>query len=409
VAPAVPVVPRIWDFRRKLWSDRLTRREPQGKIEAISRVDLEGDSPILFRITKMPILVECACGKSMRVPDHSAGKLGRCPECRQPVRVPGAADSPAPAPAAPKKAPAAVSAKTPAPTRSAPKPKPKVAAVEEASFDVVEPEEKSIAKKPKPKSLHGQINAAAHKAELLGEAKPRAAAVSEDGSTASVDAWNASVYAGENRLKLKSKAINFGRTTFYVSNPDTKQEHATIVETISTPAMVLRTMGVGPIKFRQWMGCEIALHDPATEEPIFHVRRPLQLFALSTRVNILDSNRELIAYFKTKIFSLFGGFVVYDAEDNQIAEVKVKITMKPFKIKVQFLTPDGDEISHITDEFNDNKKTKISFAPGLIVTFGDPVRDDSRMRMIIFATTLAMEMTGAGTKLFAGPGGKAMG
>ena len=37
----------------------------------------------------MPIKVQCACGRSMLVKDELAGKLARCPDCKQPVRVPG--------------------------------------------------------------------------------------------------------------------------------------------------------------------------------------------------------------------------------------------------------------------------------------------------------------------------------
>ncbi len=40
----------------------------------------------------MPVEVACACGKSFRVPDHTAGKRVKCPACSQPVAVPSAAE-----------------------------------------------------------------------------------------------------------------------------------------------------------------------------------------------------------------------------------------------------------------------------------------------------------------------------
>ena len=52
----------------------------------------------------MPISVQCpACGKEMSVRDELAGRLGKCPDCGQPVRipVPGAAPPPVAAAAPP--------------------------------------------------------------------------------------------------------------------------------------------------------------------------------------------------------------------------------------------------------------------------------------------------------------------
>ena len=42
----------------------------------------------------MPILVECACGKSFRVKDELAGRKGRCPGCKEPLLVPRPAADP---------------------------------------------------------------------------------------------------------------------------------------------------------------------------------------------------------------------------------------------------------------------------------------------------------------------------
>lgn len=46
----------------------------------------------------MPIKVTCQCGKSFAAKDELAGKAVKCPNCQQPLRIPGA---PAAAPAAP--------------------------------------------------------------------------------------------------------------------------------------------------------------------------------------------------------------------------------------------------------------------------------------------------------------------
>lgn len=58
----------------------------------------------------MPIAVRCKCGHAMNVPNSAAGKVGKCPKCQQPIKVPGSA-SPAQTPTAKQKAAAPVQQK----------------------------------------------------------------------------------------------------------------------------------------------------------------------------------------------------------------------------------------------------------------------------------------------------------
>jgi hypothetical protein len=60
----------------------------------------------------MPIKVTCQCGKSFAAKDELAGKAVRCPNCKQPLRIPGGATAPVAAAAAPAKtAPKAAAAR----------------------------------------------------------------------------------------------------------------------------------------------------------------------------------------------------------------------------------------------------------------------------------------------------------
>ncbi|MHC4622376.1 MAG: rhomboid family intramembrane serine protease [Planctomycetota bacterium] len=55
--------------------------KPAPKIETIS---LEGERP-----PEEFIRFSCACGKRFKLPAASAGKRGRCPQCKTPVKIPG--------------------------------------------------------------------------------------------------------------------------------------------------------------------------------------------------------------------------------------------------------------------------------------------------------------------------------
>lgn len=43
----------------------------------------------------MPIQIACKCGRSFSVPDNLAGKAVKCPQCKQPLRVPQVQEAPA--------------------------------------------------------------------------------------------------------------------------------------------------------------------------------------------------------------------------------------------------------------------------------------------------------------------------
>jgi hypothetical protein len=67
----------------------------------------------------MPITFDCACGKTLRVPDEHAGRRAKCPVCNAVVSIPAPdpvfeiVEEPEPAPAAPEAA--AAPAATPRP------------------------------------------------------------------------------------------------------------------------------------------------------------------------------------------------------------------------------------------------------------------------------------------------------
>jgi hypothetical protein len=67
-----------------------------------------------------PIKVTCQCGKSFAAKDELAGKAVKCPNCQQPLRIPGASAAPAKAAAKPAAQPALAAAAAPSKPAAAP-------------------------------------------------------------------------------------------------------------------------------------------------------------------------------------------------------------------------------------------------------------------------------------------------
>jgi uncharacterized protein YxjI len=78
---------------------------------------------------------------------------------------------------------------------------------------------------------------------------------------------------------------------------------------------------------------------------VLTIRRKAALFRPT--VTVTDSNDREIGRFKAKLFSLGGGFHVFDALDNRVAEIKGDWKGWNFR----FLTSDGAEIGTVTKKW----------------------------------------------------------
>jgi hypothetical protein len=120
-----------------------------------------------------------------------------------------------------------------------------------------------------------------------------------------------------------------------------------------------------------------------------------------TDVEIYDDQRQKIGYFRTKIFSILGGFWLYDAEGKEVAEVKAKLGMPP---RYLFLSRDGRELGSVGNEAMtkavESKKVTISFGrPSLRLKVAPEMADEPKIKALMLATALAFEFTGVGDKL----------
>jgi hypothetical protein len=164
-------------------------------------------------------------------------------------------------------------------------------------------------------------------------------------------------------------------------------------------------VNLGPISFRNWMSTDIQVREAPDSPVLFTVRKlatPWPWQWVST-LQVLDFKKRKVGYFKTKLFSFMGGFWLYDADDQQVAELKAKLSgAKP---RLEFLDVEGRVLGHITSEVFDDagqgkKKIKVVWgSPGLTITLDEDLRDHLPTKVLLLAATLAMELTGVGKQL----------
>jgi uncharacterized protein YxjI len=168
--------------------------------------------------------------------------------------------------------------------------------------------------------------------------------------------------------------------TYDIFDATTGKQVGVAKETISTFATLLRLL-----VNKQMVPTTVVVTD-ADDEIVFSIHRPFSLFR--ARVNILTAEGKHIGHFKSKIFSLGGGFYVYDHEDKQFAEVKGDWKGWNFK----FITADGTELGTVTKKWAGLAKEFFTSADNYVIALNDDVEQLQEGNMLLLAAGLAIDI-----------------
>lgn len=140
---------------------------------------------------------------------------------------------------------------------------------------------------------------------------------------------------------------------------------------------------------KQFLPTRLEVREKPDDSLVFSLRRGWYLFR--SRVEVLDSQDQLVGYFKSKVVTISGGFHVYDKDDQHFAEVKGKL----FGWNYRFLTPDGKvEMGRVSKKLGAMGVLKELFTSA--DTFGVEVSpdlaDEPMAKMLILAATLAIDL-----------------
>lgn len=100
----------------------------------------------------------------------------------------------------------------------------------------------------------------------------------------------------------------------------------------------------------------------AGRPPVLTIRKSPSF--LRAKVSVVDGTGRALGHFKSKLFSLGGGFWVMNAADHQVAEVKGDWKGWNFT----FLGPDGREIGSVTKKWAGVGKELFSSADNYMIT-----------------------------------------
>lgn len=137
---------------------------------------------------------------------------------------------------------------------------------------------------------------------------------------------------------------------------------------------------------KQLLPTTINVYEREDQPPVFSIHRPTTLFR--SKVSVTDSNGQSLGYLKSKVFSLGGGFFVFDTRDQQVAEVKGDWKGWNFK----FLGQGGREIGTVTKKWAGIGKELLTSADNYIIALNDGVDSPGHASALLLAAGLAIDL-----------------
>lgn len=173
-------------------------------------------------------------------------------------------------------------------------------------------------------------------------------------------------------LKLKD--------TYDILDPETQAQLGTAKEI--TPGW---TLALGFLLNKQMLPKVIAIMQEGQEAPLLTLRRGFTF--LRSKVWIEKTDGQRIGYFKSKIFSLGGGFLIYDMDNKQIADIKGDWKGWNFK----FLDMDKKEIGLVTKKWAGIGKELFTSADNYLISIEDLGDKQAAYGALLLAAGIAID------------------
>ncbi len=130
---------------------------------------------------------------------------------------------------------------------------------------------------------------------------------------------------------------------------------------------------------------KIEVHDVSNNSLVFSVGRDGVLFK---KDQVLGPEGALIGRYKAKMFSLSGGFNVYDKDAKHIAEIKGKM----FKAEYQFVAPDKKtQMGSVSRTWSGLAKSIFTGGGTFVVQIDPKFATNATAKMLMLGATIALE------------------
>ncbi len=185
-----------------------------------------------------------------------------------------------------------------------------------------------------------------------------------------------------NTYLVKQQAGLFKRTAAYdIFDANTNKQVGSAKERPSTLVNILRLF-----MNKQKLPTTVEFFEQGKDTPLFSIYRAFSL--IRSNVQVKDAEGQVIGSFKSKMMSIGGGFWVYDAEDQQFAEVKGDWKGWSFK----FLTTDGQELGTVGKKWAGLAKEMFTSADNYVININEAGQGKKNSNLLLLAAGLAIDI-----------------
>ncbi len=168
--------------------------------------------------------------------------------------------------------------------------------------------------------------------------------------------------------------------TYDIFDPETGKQIAAAKEEPGGMIKFLRLL----VK-KQMLPNKINIYDNEGQGVVFSISKPFSL--LRSKISVLNQTGECLGFFKSKVFTIGGGFWVFDPAENKVAEIKGDWKGWNF----QFVGTDNRVIGTITKKWAGAVKEIFTSADNYVVSLEEAAELDPNRVALLLAAGLAID------------------
>lgn len=169
--------------------------------------------------------------------------------------------------------------------------------------------------------------------------------------------------------------------TYDILDPETNQQIGLAQENPGTFFKWMRLL----VK-KQLLPTAVEIKENENSPPLLTIRRGFTF--LRAKVQVLDQSGQELGFFKAKLFSLGGGFYVFDKAGTQVAEVKGDWKGWNFKL----VDATGKELGTITKKWAGIGRELFTSADNYIVALNENLSQNPAILALLLAAGLAIDI-----------------
>ena len=150
------------------------------------------------------------------------------------------------------------------------------------------------------------------------------------------------------------------------------------------------TKGLRWVMSKHLLPTKVEVREKPDDSLVFTLRRGWYVF--KSRIEVHDAQGQLVGYFRSKFFTISGGFHVYDKDDKHFAHVKGRLLGFDYR----FLTEDGTvELGQVSKRIGGLAglaREACFSADNYFLKLNPDLAEQPMAKMLLLAATLAIDL-----------------